>query len=272
MKKLILLTALLVMCACEIDHGLSPAVYKIAGKIIFFKGKPPANTDRIEVFALKEFPPQDPQNFLYLGQSGALDYSRGDTVDYELNVAPTSYQLIGLLWKEKDKNWNLTGLLGIYTHSITTILPDSVVVSKKTPIVDNINLYANWERVSKDAHIAGSITYKGDWPSKTSLLLLAVYAMKPTSEFTYFAFENVDYSQPLKVDSSTFDLAVNSGTYNYVALYWVSKNISKLTDLVEIGAYKNPMNPNQNGVVTVHSNETLKGIDIEVDFNKLNLP
>ena len=88
---------LLLILSCEINHGLYPIKYTIKGKVIFFKGDPPANTDRVEVFALKEFPPKDPQNFLYLGQSGALDWTKGNEIDYEIQVSPTSYQMLAVL-------------------------------------------------------------------------------------------------------------------------------------------------------------------------------
>ena len=257
---------------CEIDHGLYPTSYAIKGKVIFFKGNPPENTDRIEVFALKEFPPKDPQNFLYLGQSGSLDYTQGNEVAYEIQVSQTSYQMIGVLWKEKGQDWNLTGLLGFYTGGLQSIFPDSVLITKENPVADNVNIYANWETVSKDAFIAGKITYEGQWPEDTQLLLLAIYPVKPTSDFQFLLFENVDYTQSVSVDSSSYRLAVNSGVYNYVVLYWVGKKISKLTDLVELGHYESSQNPEQPGRVEVDSGTGIENIDIHVDFNKIEFP
>ncbi|MBN2010441.1 hypothetical protein JW960_13930, partial [candidate division KSB1 bacterium] len=178
---------ILIALSCEIDHGLYPIDYQIKGNIVFFKGEPPANTDRIEVFALKEFPPEDPQNFLYLGQSGALNYSKGDTIPYSISVSPTSYELIGVLWREKGKDWALTGIMGIYTGDAFSLLPQPVEVSKEHPVAENVNFYANWETVSKSASVGGTIHYEGEWPSDTQLLLLAVYRTKPTSDFGYIA-------------------------------------------------------------------------------------
>ncbi|MDZ7319376.1 MAG: hypothetical protein ONB11_09500, partial [candidate division KSB1 bacterium] len=230
MKKyylLLLSIALLVVLIirCEIDHGLYPVRYTIKGKVIFFKGSPPANTDRVEVFALKEFPPKDPQNFLYLGQSGALNLAAGNEVNYEIQVSPTTYQLIAVLWKEKGHDWSLTGLLGFYTGGLTTILPDSVIVSRDQPVADSVDIFANWEVVSKESAISGRITYEGQWPEDTQLLLLAIYKAKPTSDISYLLLENVDYTQPIFADSSTYRLPVNSGVYNYVVLFWVGKKI-----------------------------------------------
>lgn len=263
---------LLLILSCEIDHGLYPTKYTIKGKVIFFKGDPPANTDRVEVFALKEFPPKDPQNFLYLGQSGALDWTKGNEVEYEIQVSPTSYQMLAVLWKEKGQDWTLTGLLGFYTGGFKSILPDSVVISKENPVADSVDIYANWDVVSKDASIAGKITYVGEWPDDTQLLLLAVYRIKPASDIQFLLFENVDYTQSVFVDSSSYRLAVGSGVYNYVVLYWVGKSISKLTDLVELGYYQLPENPGQPGRVEVNSEERKENIDIFVDFNKIEFP
>ncbi|MFX0141922.1 MAG: hypothetical protein ACFFDN_50260 [Candidatus Hodarchaeota archaeon] len=277
MKKYYLLilsiiAVIIIYFSCELDHGLYPVIYKIKGKVIFFKGEPPKNTDRIEVFALKEFPPEDPQNFLYLGESGALDYSKGDTVEYEIQVFPTTYQLVGLLWKEKGQDWNLTGLMGFYTGDVVSIFPDSVIVTREKPEADSINIYANWETVSKDAAISGKIKYQGKWPQDTSMLLLAIYRVKPTSEFQYFLFDNVDYTQSTFVDSSSFRLPVNSGVYNYIVLFWVGTSISKITDLVELGVYEDPNNQSEPGSVNVKEGEEVENIDIHVNFEDIEFP
>ena len=269
---LIVVILILLIFACEIDHRLYPISYKITGKIHFFKGEAPENTDRVEVFALKEFPPQDPQNFLYLGRSGALDYQQGSSVNYEIQVSNTSYQLIGLLWKEKGENWNLTGLMGFYTGGLQSFFPDSVNISKENPVVNNVDIYANWEVVSKDASVSGKITYQGDWPEDTQLLLLGIYPVKPTSDFSFILFENLDYTQPIFADSSSYRLPVNSGVYNYVVLYWVGKSIKNLSDLVEIGFYKDENNMEEPGRVTVSSNQEIENIDINVNFNEIEFP
>jgi len=263
---------ILLIFACEIDHGLYPISYKITGKIHFFKGEPPENTDRIEIFALKEFPPQDPQNFLYLGRSGALDYQQGSSVSYEIQVSKTSYQLIGLLWKEKGEDWNLTGLMGFYTGGLQSFFPDSVAITKENPVADSVDIYANWDVVSKDAAVSGKITYQGDWPEDTQLLLLGIYPVKPTSDFSFILFENLDYTQPIFADSSSYRLPVNSGVYNYVVLYWVGKSIKNLSDLVEIGFYKETNNPHEPGRVAVSSNQEAENIDINVNFKDIEFP
>ncbi len=257
---------------CEIDHGLYPIRYVIKGKVIFFKGSPPANTDRVEVFALKEFPPKDPQNFLYLGQSGALNITAGNEVNYEIQVSPTTYQLVAVLWKEKGQDWSLTGLLGFYTGGLTTILPDSVMVSTEQPVADSVDIFANWEVVAKESVISGRITYEGPWPEDTQLLLLAIYKAKPVSDISYLLLENVDYTQPIFADSSSYRLPVNSGVYNYVVLFWVGKKIKKLTDLVPIGVYEAPDNPGSPGRVTVEPGEEKSNVDIHVDFNSIQFP
>ncbi len=258
--------------ACEIDHGLYPQSYKIKGKVIFLRGTPPVNTDRIEVFAIKEFPPKDPQNFLYLGQSGALDFTKGNEIDYEIQVSPTKYDALALLWKEKGFNISLTGVIGIYTTADQYPLPVAVEVSKTNPIVDGVDIYSDWNKVTKDASISGAITYEGTWPKDTSLLLLVIYKQKPEDDMTLLFFENIDYTQPLFVDTSSYRLLVSRGNYNYIVLFWVGKNVSKLTDLVEIGVYESINNPAEPGTVDLSDGGEAKNIDIHVDFNKIEFP
>ncbi|MCR4439640.1 MAG: hypothetical protein QHJ34_09725 [bacterium] len=270
--KGILLGAVAAFVGCQVDHGLYPVDYEIRGNVIFFAGQPPANTDRVEVFALKEFPPKDPQNLLYAGQSGALNYSIGDSVPYAIQVSPTSYELAGVVWKEKGSGWNLTGLMGIYTGSLHSFLPATVQVSKENPVAEGIDIYANWEVVTKDAAISGRIRYAGEWPAQTSMVLLAVYRVKPTSEFQHFLFENVDYSQPVFVDSSSYRLRVSAGGYNYVVLFWVPKKMSSLADLVTLGFYADPAEPARPGTVIVSSGGQARDVDIQVDFSGVTFP
>jgi len=277
MKKIIyiiaiLFIALIVVLNCEVDHGLYPVNYQIQGKVIFFKGEAPENTDRVEVFALKEFPPQDPQNFLYLGRSGALDYSGGDEVSFKINVSPTSYEMIGVLWREQGKDWDLTGLIGFYTGDLQSILPGAVTVSKENPVAKDVTIYANWQTVSKDAHVSGDITYSGAWPEDTQLLLLAIYRTKPVSDMNYLLFENVDYTQPIFADSSSYRLAVNSSVYNYVVLFWVGNSIKNLSDLIPIGIYEDPNSSGQPGTVDMTFGGEAENIDIHVNFNAIEFP
>ncbi len=266
------LVAVSLLAACQVDHGLYPVRYEIRGRVIFFAGRPPATTDRVEVFALKEFPPKDPQNLLYVGQSGALNYTKGDTVDYAIPVSPTAYDLVGVVWKEKGTDWSLTGLMGIYTGSISSFFPARVVVSKEHPVVEGVDIFANWEVVSKDAAISGTIRYQGQWPTETAMILVAAYRTRPTTEFQYLLFENMDYSQPLFVDSSYYRLKVGAGVYNYVVVFSVPKKVSGLADLVTLGYYRDPSDPLRPGAVSVKSGSEARGVDILVDFGSVSSP
>ena len=285
---LFIVGVIILIFACEVDHGLYPIDYRIKGEIIFFGDEPPGNTDRIEVFAIKEFPPEDPQNFLYLGRSGSLDYSSGDTISYEVRVSPTNYQMIALLWKEKEQDWNLTGLLGFHIKGIKEIddfanltnitdinsLFPNIEVTKENPVVDSVNIFANWKVVSKDAHISGKITYQGKWPEDTNMLLLVIYKKRPNLEnlASLLGIENIDYAQQLFTDSSTYRLAVNSSIYNYIGIYWVGKSISDISDLVEIGFYEDPDIPDVPGSVQISAGEEAKNYDIYVDFDNIEFP
>jgi len=260
--------------SCDVDHGLYPIRYMIKGKVRFLRGNAPANTDRIEVYAIKEFPPQDYQNFLYTGESGALDYTLGNEIDYEVQVDPTQYDAIVLLWKEKGYNIDLTGLIGIHTTLEQYPLPVSVKVSKEQPIADSVDIFSDWNKVTKDASISGNIFYSGKWPEPedTELLLVVVYNKKPTDENTLLFFENIDYTQPLFVKSSSYRLLVSSGKYDYIVIFWVGKDISALTDIIEIGFYQSPDNPGEPGTVDLRAGGEAKNIDINVDFSKIEFP
>ena len=277
MKKLYLIlfssiALVAIWFSCNIDHGLYPIDYIIKGKVIFLRGKPPENTDRIEVFALKEFPPQDPRNYVYLGESGALDFKSGNEIDYEVRVSRTRYDAVVLLWKEKGYKISLTGLIGIYTTPEQYPLPVAVNISKEYPVADSIDIYSDWNKVTKDASISGKINYKGDWPEETKLLLLVVYKQKPKDETTLLFFENIDYTQSLKVDSSSYRLLLSRGKYHYIVLFWVGKSFKNLSDLKEIGFYASPDNPEEPGIVDLTAGGDAENIDIYVDFNNIQFP
>ncbi|MDW7682335.1 MAG: hypothetical protein SCK70_17355, partial [bacterium] len=221
---------------------------------------------------LKEFPPQNPQNFLFLGRSGPLDYRGKNVLEYEIPVSPTSYEFVGVLWKEKGQDWNLTGLMGFYTGATGSFFPDTVFLSPDQPVVEDVDFTANWELVAKDASISGNIYYHGDWPQETAMLILAVFPNKPKTMFEFFTASNFDYTQPIFVDSSNYRLGVNSGVYNYIVLYWIGKNIKNLDEMIELGYFEDNNNSGEPGSIQIFPNQELDNIDIIVNFDQIIFP
>ena len=147
-----------------------------------------------------------------------------------------------------------------------------VTVTKESPQAVDIDIFSDWDKVSKDASIGGTITYQGDWPEDTELLLLVVYRQQPTDALSLLFFENIDYTQSLFVDSSEYRLLVSGAEYQYVVLFWVGKNISDFEDLIELGFYENPQQPGQPGIVDLREGGDATDIDISVNFNNVIFP
>ena len=57
-----------------------------------------------------------------------------------------------------------------------------------------------------------------------------------------------------------------------MVLYWVGKSISNLTDLLDIGYYINPENPDEPGKVVIETGQEKTNIDITVNFDEIQLP
>ena len=263
----ILVLSLPIFSACEIDHGLSPTIYAIKGKVILIDKLPP-NTERIDVVVAKEFPPEE---FMELERSGALAIT-GDTLHYEVQVSSSGiYAAVAVVWKGRGLPWSITDILGFYTSFETFPLPQSVEVTEDLPVVEGIDIYAQPANVIKDAMIKGKIYYHGQWPKDTEIVATAAFFNEPKTDLEYITqLGGINYSLPMNVDSCTYQMALKKGTYRYIVLFWKQRG-SALTDFKPIGYYKESNESNLPDILTVAPGDTLENINIYADFNMIKL-
>jgi hypothetical protein len=123
----------------------------------------------------------------------------------------------------------------------------------------------------------------GSWPadSLVSLWIFAsqiypldsakVYAGLFGNPTTIFLYPSINSSLPLlEVDSIQYSFPLHSGIFKYIGvIQQTSSDLSGQGIRVfrVVGFYKNTINPLQPGIVEVNDTLTVKGININVDFN-----
>jgi hypothetical protein len=262
---------LLLSIYCHIDHGLEPIVSKISGKI-FFKGEIPPHTDEVRVGAVKEFPPRSINELLF---SDMIPF-RQDTAQWEIYLSEGHYEVIAVIWKEHNASWNISDVIGLYGGEFIgdLLVPTykSVTIPNSSTVIDTIDIEANLNRVNRDAKITGNITFLGEWPQNTGALGVGAFVDIPKKgNFLDYYFKNValDYGIPSFINTFDYQLRVRSSDIlNYIAVVWIDDSFD-LTQIMDIGFYRDPQNPDQPGSITLSKNSTATDIDIIVDFSQM---
>lgn len=266
------LLLLLLFVSCSLDQGIDPVleVPTIRGKVIF-QGEKPENTEWVVVIASRNFPPKDLVE-LSQSQSNFLNLN-SDTADYEI-ILPNygDYAAVGAVWKGKREPLALSDVLGIYGVSIGSGLffPDTVTVTPAHPLADSINILADFSRVNRGAAILGRINYSGKWPDNTAIMGIAAFNKKPQNFLEFLNVAAINISLPFNVPFFDYKLATPPGIYEYIALLWLAED-SDLTDFQEIGFYETEPGSGIPDTVVVAEGDTARGIDLFVDFSRLDL-
>jgi hypothetical protein len=260
---------LIALTTCSIDQGIEPqiGVPAIRGTITF-KGNPPANTHWVVVVASRDFPPSDVVQ-LALSQSARLDFNAG-SADYEIKVPSLgSYAAIAVVWKARDEPVIWSDVLGLYGASFTggISFPDTVHVTGDAPIVDNIDVTADFTAVDRGAVLGGRITYEGNWPDNTELMGIAAYRARPANLLEFFQPAALNISLPTQVDFFDYRLATPPGTYGYTVVLWLGRG-SSIFDFKQIGFYETSPGSGEPAEVSVALGDTVRNVDITVDLRQ----
>lgn len=251
---------------CSIDHGLDPDLGSIKGQIFFSNrsDKVLQETDEVRVAVAKSFPPSE---FTELITSNPIDISTGDTVDFELIVPFGTYEILGVVWKKKLEQWNLSDVLGYYQTGFD-LLPTPLVVTKEKAVVDSVNLFADFQLVIREASIRGVVHYQGEWPENTEIMGLGAFVNPPdpTNPFSLLAVSSAKIGTPIFVSSFVYTLPVSAGSYGYIGLFWKATN-TPFTEIEYLGFYADPDSAQKPGTVDIEVGETIQGIDIFIDFD-----
>lgn len=278
--------ALLLSTSCEYDHGIDPIRTRIKGSIIF-AGATPGNVREARLVVVKNLPPEnlttdvifsDPLPFKRNNTSGV-----DDTVHYELVVEQGVYPIAGVLWRPSDKSWDIANIIGLYLKLNLQNLSVDTKVDVQAPLgADSIDVYANWDLARRDAEIAGSIDFKGQWREDTDLFVIGCYSSIPRNSLEFLtgllsgsaAFQLV--FQRAAVDSLPYRIQVNSqagagtdrGLYKFIALFWKGK-VTSLSDIRAIGMYRCDGDSTLPRFAATFPDSTTSNIDFSADFSTL---
>ena len=262
-KLFLLILSLTLILHCNVDHGIAPLPGKIA-VTVYFRGIAPSNTQGIYLVVSPHFPPHAINELYHSPNSLPIDQ---DTVYTEMELPFGHYDAVSLWWYNTDTESNLADVLALPLDPSNSLMPLGFDVTPDDPVFE-IELYANWSRVDRDAAIEGTIHFNGPFPENTHITAVAAYQYKPEEKIHYLLWlKSMDYS----IDKNPYHyrLPVRHGTVNYMAVFWLPER-ADLTDFRTIGIYPDPTNPDLPGKLSVPADTTITGIDIYADWHALD--
>ncbi|RIK52545.1 hypothetical protein DCC62_32875 [candidate division KSB1 bacterium] len=164
--------------SCNFDQGLGVLESKISGKVYFLgTDSRPQNVDEVRVVAAANFPPQGFGDVFF---SEAIPFA-GDSAAYEMPLPVDNYPAVAVLWKPRGEDWNFTSLLGFYGFDPRTLSArlQPVNLTNDQPVADHVDIVALWSFAQFDAHVEGEITFQGQWPEDTEIVLLGAFNVMP---------------------------------------------------------------------------------------------
>jgi len=257
----IFLLFILTVLNCKMNHGISPLPGKV-NVTVYFRGTPPENTQGIYLIVAPKFPPHA-INELF-NSPNSLPVGR-DTVYATLSLPYGHYESISLWWYSTETKSNLADVLALPLDATNNLLPLGFDITPDKPVA-NMELFANWSRVERDAAIEGTVYFNGPFPPNTLATAVAAYIFEPEINVQYLVWlKSIDFS----VDKNPYHyrLPLRHGQVNYIAVFWLPDQ-ANLTDFRVLGVYEDPSNPGQPGRISLKANETIKGLDIHADWKK----
>jgi len=262
---LILLSAGIIWLACNIDHGIAPLPGKIDVTVIF-RNTPPPSTQGIYLIVAPIFPPHAINEMYHSPNSLPIDQ---DTVHTEMVLPYGHYQSVSLWWYSNDTKSNLADVLALPLDVDNNLLPLSFDITPEAPVF-HVDLYANWDRMNRDAAIEGTIYFNGSSPENTLATAVVAYMYQPVESVHYLIWlKSIDFS--VEGNPYHYRLPVRHGSVNYIAVFWLPENAG-LTDFKTVGVYENPSHPGEPGKLSIKANQIVTGIDIHADWSKITQP
>jgi hypothetical protein len=237
-----------------------PTASGFSGTITFINAWP-ANTDQVILAASTKFPPQDISEIILSDPLPTFV----DKADYSLNVPPGTYKAVGIIWKEKDQDWNVTNIVGIYFPTSDQFSPGVVEIKDRTTWLENIDITADLSKARRkvESSISGTLRVTGAWPANAqSVIIGASPTLLPTSLL------EITLSQPIAppFDTTTYTLQVQPGTYRLIGALVIMEGESIGMQSIK-GVYYNKPTDILPGSVEVADDKTkVENVDINIEF------
>ena len=244
--------------SCDFNHGIAPLPGKIKATIYFY-GEPPQNTEGIYMTVTPYFPPHA-INELYQSPNSLPIHQ--DTVITEMELPYGHYDAMSLWFYSTDTKSNLADILAIPLNS-QTLYPIDFNITEENPVVE-MEMFANWATVDKNAAIEGTITFNGPFPKNTLATAVAAYLYEPIENIHYLVWmKAIDFS--INSNPYKYRLPVRNGTVGYIAVLWLPER-ADLTSFRTLGIYEDPNNPGKPGTLRLKKDELRTGINISADW------
>ncbi len=253
---------LIVLIACSVDHGIAP----LPGRLqvdVSFRGEAPPNTQGVYLIVAPQFPPHAINELYQVPNSLPLDQKSVTTF---IDLPYGHYDAFALWWYSKDTKSNLADMLAMPLDYTNYYLPMGFDITRENPVVKK-SLIADWNSVNRDATLKGTVRFNAPFPANTLAVAVAAFKFIPEAPVHFLIYlKSIDFG----VNENPYDfvLPVRRGTTGYIAVYWLPENAA-LMDFKRIGLYSEPGAPDQPASVSLASGETLGGIDIEADWEKI---
>jgi len=259
----ILILISLSLTTCNVDHGIAPLPGKVSATV-YFRGTPPEDTQGIYLTVAPIFPPHAINELYHSPNSLPIDL---DTVHAEMELPCGRYQAISLWWYSTETKSNLADVLSIPLDIENSLLPMSFEITPDNPVFE-IDLYANWDKVNRDAAIEGTIYFNGPFPENTLATAIAAYQFQPEETIHYLLWLTSMY---FSIDANPYHyrLPIRHGSVNYLAVFWLSERAA-LSEFQTIGLYRDPNNPAQAGKLSIKADSVITNIDIYADWSAIH--
>ncbi len=268
---LLLFIAVLPVLHCRVDHGLAPLPGKVIARVIF-RNEPPANTEGIYLMVAPEFPPHAINEMYHSPNSLPIG---PDTVITEMALPHGHYKAIALWWYSKETKSNFADVLALPLDASNDLLPLAFDITPEKPEY-RIDMYANWNRVNRDASIQGTVKFTGPFPANTMATAVAAYQYEPEESVHYLVWlKAIDFAiGPTSENYNAADftyrytLPVRHGDVNYIAVFWLPERAG-LTEYRVLGVYPDQASPDLPGKLKINAGDIKTGIDITADWARV---
>lgn len=252
----------LIIVYCEYDHGIAPLPGSLEATI-YFRNEPPEDTQGIYLVVAPKFPPHAINELFHSPNSLPIDK---DTVHTSMELPYGHYEAVSLWYYSTRTESNLADILAIPLDPDNNYLPLSFDITPEKPVYKT-EMYANWQRVNRDAAIEGTIYFNGPFPENTNITAISAYLYEPEESIEFLLWlKSIDFS--INENPYKYRLPVRHGTIRHLAVYWLPDHAA-LTDFKLLGTYEDPNNPGQSGRLSTAAGETISNIDIYADWSKI---
>ncbi len=255
--------------ACDVDSGLdfgnptARLAHGIKGRLIF-SGQWPTSYAEVRVVTTASFPP-DPANPLDAFVFSDPIRLGVRSVDYALTLAPGTYRIVAVIFREHERPWDIGNILAVYAPlAPCTILPDlskGVTVASDTSIVEGVDVFVDLTKGS----FSGTVRFEGEWPAEIGFA--GVLAFEAPLDFNNLIPCGLAVL-PVGVREAAYRVVVPAS--DYVLLIVAGRDLGSVTNLTDvsiIGTYFAPEDSTRPGVVRVQQQANTAGVDMVAHLN-----